>query len=153
MDWSIPGFPVFYNLPGFAQVHVHWVCDVIQPSLILCHPLLLLPSVFPSIRVFFSELALCIRWPKYWSFNVLPVNIQRFLVWSPCNIRDSQESSPAPQFEASILLSALTSIYNYWKNHSLTVWTFVGKVMSLLFNTLSSLVIAFLPRSKCLLSS
>ena len=65
MECSTPGFPAFYYLPEFA----HWICDAIQPSHPLCHPLLLLPSIFPSMKVFSSELALCIRWPKYWSFS------------------------------------------------------------------------------------
>ena len=56
----------------FAQIHVHWVSDAIQPS--LCHPLLLLPSIFASIRVFSNELALCLRWPKYWSFSISASN-------------------------------------------------------------------------------
>ena len=68
MDCSTPGLPVLHHLPEFAQIHVHWVDDAVQ-HLILCRPLLLLPSVFPSIRVFSSELALRIRWPKYWSFS------------------------------------------------------------------------------------
>ena len=75
MDCSMPGFP------EFTQTHVHWVDDDIQPSH-LCHPLLLLPSIFPSIRVFSSESALHIRWPKDWSFSftsVRPVNIQGWL--------------------------------------------------------------------------
>ena len=78
MNCSTPGFPVLHILPELAQTHVHWVGDAIQPSnhLILYHPLLLLPSVFPSIRVFSSESVLCIRWPKYWSFslNISPSN-------------------------------------------------------------------------------
>ena len=69
MDCSTPGLPVHHQLPEFIQTHVHWVGDVIQPHLILCCPLLLLPSVFPSIRVFANESALPIRWPKYWSFS------------------------------------------------------------------------------------
>ena len=67
-------FPVFHYVLEFAQTHVHWVSDAIQPYLILCHPLLLLPSIFPSIRVFSNESALCIRWPKYWSFSINPSN-------------------------------------------------------------------------------
>ena len=88
MDCNMPDFPVLHCLPGFAQTHVHWVNDAIQRS----HPLLsllLLLSIFPSIRVFFSESALDIKWPKYWksaSASVLPVNIQgwfplRFTGW------------------------------------------------------------------------
>ena len=68
MDCSTPGFPVLYHLPEFAQTHVHCV-DMPTNDLILCHPLLLLPSLFASIRVFSNELALPIRWLKYWSFS------------------------------------------------------------------------------------
>ena len=68
MDYNTPGFPVLHQLPELAQIQVHY--SVMPPNhLILCHPLLLLPSVFPSIRVFSSESVLCIRWPKYWSFS------------------------------------------------------------------------------------
>ena len=68
MDCSTPGFPVHHQLTEHAQTHVHQVGDAIQP-LILCFPLLLLPSVLPSSRVFSKESVLCIRWPKYWSFS------------------------------------------------------------------------------------
>ena len=68
MDCKTSGFPVLPNLPELAQTHVNWVSDAIQPSHPLS-PLLLLPSVFPSIRIFFKEWALRIRWPKYWSFS------------------------------------------------------------------------------------
>ena len=137
--------------------------------LIFCCPLLLLPSIFPNIRVFSKQSALCIRWPKYWSFsfNISPSNehpglisFSTGLVGSPCSPRDSQESSPTPQFKStnspalSFLYSpALTSIHDHWKNHSLDYQTFLDKVMSLLFNMLSRLVITFLPRSKRLLIS
>ena len=67
MDCSTPGFPVLHYLLEFAQAHVHSVSDAIH--LILYHPLLLLPSIFPSIRIFPNESVLCIRWPKYWSFS------------------------------------------------------------------------------------
>ena len=99
--------------------------------LILCYPLLLLPSVFPSIRVFSKESALCIKGPSIVaSASVLPVNIQswfplNWLILSPCSPRDSQESSPAAQFNSisSLALSflygpMLTSINDYWENHS-----------------------------------
>ena len=69
MDCSTPSFPVLHYLPEFAQIHVHWVDDVIQPSYLLSPPHLLLPSIFPNIRVFSNELAFPIRWPKYWSFS------------------------------------------------------------------------------------
>ena len=76
MDCSTPGLPVHHQLPEFTQTHVHWVRDAIQPSHTLCCPLLLLPSIFPSIRIFSNELAVSIRWPKYWSFsfNISPSN-------------------------------------------------------------------------------
>ena len=78
MNNSMPGFPVLHHLPEFAQTHVHWVGDAIQPAHPLSSPLLL-PSIFPINRVFSSESALCIRWPKYGasaSASVLPMNIQ-----------------------------------------------------------------------------
>ena len=110
--------------------------ELVIPSnhLILCHPLLLLPSIFPSNRVFSNESALCIRWPNYWvsaSTSFPPMNTQD---WSPLGwtgwislqSRDSQESSPTPQLKSinSLVLSflyspTLTSIHDYWKNHSL----------------------------------
>ena len=78
MDCSTPGLPVYHQLPEATQTHVRRVSDAIQPSnnLILCHPLLFPPSIFPSIRVFSNESVLCIRWPKYWnfSFNISPLN-------------------------------------------------------------------------------
>ena len=100
---------------------------------IFCHPLLLPPSIFPSIRVFSNESVLCIRWPKYWSFsiNISPSNEPPGLIsfrTSPCSWRDSQESSLTPQLKSinSLVLSflhcpTLTSIHDHWKNHSL-VW-------------------------------
>ena len=73
MDCSTPGFPVHHQFPEFTQTHVHGVSDAIlsspTPHLILCHPHLPLPSIFPSIRVFSNESVLRIRWPKYWSFS------------------------------------------------------------------------------------
>ena len=108
--------------------------ELMIPSnhLILCCSLHLLPSIFPSIRVFSSELALHIRWPKYWSFSISPFKeysrvdfLEDWLVWSPCCPRDSQESSPAPQFKNidSLVLNflygpSLTTLHDYWKNHS-----------------------------------
>ena len=105
----------------------------VMPSnhLIICCPLLLPPSIFPSIRVFSNESALPIKWPKYWSFSfsISPSNehsgLISFMVGSPCSPRDSQESSPTPQFKSinSLALSflyspILTSMHDYWKNHS-----------------------------------
>ena len=141
--------------------------ESVMPSnrLILCRPLLLLPSILPSIKVFSNESALCIRRPKDWSFSfsISPssehsglISLRMdWLVGSPCSPRDSQESSPIRQLKSihslplTFLYSpTLTSIPDYWKTIALTRWTFVSKVMSLLLNTLSRLVIPFLPRSK-----
>ena len=102
--------------------------ESVMPSnhLILCHPLLLLLSILPNIRVF-SKSVLCIRWPKDWSFSfsISPSNEYSGQIWSPCSPRDSQESSPTPQFKSinSSVLSliygtTLTSVHDYWKNHS-----------------------------------
>ena len=105
--------------------------ELVMPSkhLILCCPLLLLPSIFPSIRVFSNESVLHISWPKYWrfSFSICPSNDYSGLISFRLDwLRDSQESSPTPQFKSinssalSFLYSpALTSIHDYWKNHSL----------------------------------
>ena len=140
--------------------------ELVMPSnhLILCCPLLLLPSIFPSLRVFSSESALCIRWPKYWSFsfNVTPSNEHSgliffrmdwlYLLGSP---RDYQESSPMPSSKASILWCSAFFILQLshpymttGKTIALTRWIFVDKVMSLLFNMLSRLVIAFFPKKQ-----
>ena len=136
---------------------------------ILCHPLLLLPSIFPSIRVFSNESALRIRWSKYWSFSfsISPSNGYSEVIsfrtdWFDFLAvqGDSQESSPTPQLKSintstfSLLMVQLSHPYmTSGKTVTLTRQTFVGKVMSLLFNMLSRLVIAFLPRSKYLLIS
>ena len=98
--------------------------ESVMPSnyLILCCPLFLLPSIFPSIRVFSNELILHIRWPNYWSFSfsISPSNqhsgLTSFRIGSPCSPRDSQESSPTHSSKASILRH---SAFFYWKNHSL----------------------------------
>ena len=137
--------------------------------LFLCHLLLLLPSIFPSIRVFSNELALCIRWPKYWSlsFSISLSNEYSGLI----SLRIGWFDLPAIQgilqsllqyhsLKASILWSSaffmvqLSHLYmTTGKTIALTRQTFVGKIMSLLFNMLSRFVIAFLPRSKCLIIS
>ena len=136
---------------------------------ILCRPLLLLPSIFPSIRVFSNESALRIRWPKYWSFSfsISPSNEYSELIsfridWF--NILAVQgtlksllqhHSSKASvlQHSAFFIVQLSHPYMTTGKTIVLTRQTFVGKVMSLLFNRLSRLVIAFLPRSKCLLIS
>ena len=72
MDCSMPGFPVHHQLPELTQTHVHRVLVMPSNHLILCRPLPFLPSIFPSIKVFSNELALCIRWPEYWHFSISP---------------------------------------------------------------------------------
>ena len=135
--------------------------------LILCRPLLLLPSVFPSIRVFSNESVICIRWPKYcsFSFNISPSNEHLGLIFrmdwldllAVQGILRSllqQHSSEAILRHSTFFIVQLSHPYvTTGKTIALTRWIFVGKVMSLLFNMLSRLVITFLPRSKCLLIS
>ena len=142
---------------------------MLSNHLILCCPLHLLTSVFPSIRVFSNELALPIRWPKYqgFSFSISPSNEYSGMIYFRIDCFDLlavqgalKSLLPAPYFESisSLVLSllyglALTSAHDYWKITALTRRTFIGKVKSLLFNMLSRLAIAFLPRSKHLLIS
>ena len=141
---------------------------LVMPSnhLILCRPLLFLPSIFPSVGVFSSESTLHIRWPKYWSFSfsISPSNEYSGLIsfrmdW--LDLLDIQgtlksllqhHSSKASILRRSAFFTVqLSHPYNTTgKTIALTRWTFVGKVMSLLFNILSKLVITFLPSSKCL---
>ena len=132
MNRSLPGLPVHHQLLKFTQTQF---IESVMPSshLILCHPLLLLLPIPPSIRVFSSESTLRMRWPKYWSFSlrILPMNTQDRspIGWtggSLCSPRDSQESSPTPQFKRinSLVLSffhspTLTSIHDHCKKNSL----------------------------------
>ena len=140
----MPGLPVHQQLPEFTQTHVHWVGDAIQ-QLHFCCLLLLLSSIFPSIRVFSNESALHIRWLKYWSFsfNISPSNEHPGLIsfrrdrLDLLAVQGTQESSPMPQFKSihssvlSFLYSpTLTPIYDYQKTIALTRQNFVGKVMS-----------------------
>ena len=167
MNRSTAGLPVHHQLPEFTQTHVHRVSDAIQPSHPPSSPSP--PAPNPSQHQSFPMSQL-FAWGGQStgvsaSASFLPKKSQGWspsngLVGSPCSPRDSQESSPTPQFKSisSLVLSflygpTLTSIHDYWRNPSLTRWTYVGKGMSLLFNMLSRLVITFLPRSKCLLIS
>ena len=147
MDCSIPGFPVHHHLPEHAQTHIHWVGDAIQPSHPLSSPLLL-PSIFPSVRVFFNESVLHIRWPKIWSFSISPSNKYSGLISFRIDLcespRDSQESSPTPQFK-TINSSSFSFLYGPTLSHpymttekTIAIRTFEGKVMSLLFNMQAS---------------
>ena len=142
--------------------------ESMMPSnhLILCHPLLLLPSIFPNVRVFSNKLALCIRWPKYWSFSfsisgsneysgLISFRIDWFDLLA---VQGTQESSPAPQFESinSSVLSllydpTLTFIHGYWINHSFDYTGLCWQSGVLPFKTLSRFVITFPPKSKRLL--
>ena len=151
---------ISWSLPKFMSI------ESVMPSnyLTFCLPLLL-PSIFPSIKVFSSESALCITWPKCWSFSfsirpskeysgLISFKIDRFDLFAFQGVPKSlfqHHSSKASilQRSAFFMVQILTSIHDYWKNHR---WTFVSKVMSLLFNMLSGLVIA-LSRSKHLLIS
>ena len=155
------------SLPELAQTHVHRVDDNIQQS--LCRPLLLLHSVLPSIRVFSDESVLPIRWPKYWSFSfsispsneysgLISFSIDCFYLLAVQETLKSllqHHSSKASILwhSAFFIVQLLHPYMTTGKIIALTRWTFVGKVMSLLFNMLSRLVIAFLPRSKHLLIS
>ena len=162
MNRSTPGLPVRHQLPECTQIHVHPVSDAIQPS----HPL---SSPFPPApnrsqhRVFSNESTLLMRWPKYWSFSfsISPSNecsglisfrmdwldflaVQRSLLQHHC-------SKASFLWHSAFFIVQLSYPYmTTRKSIALTRWTFVGKVISLLFNMLSRLVIAFLPRSKCL---
>ena len=162
MVCRIPGFLVLSPLLEVAQTHVPWVNDTIQPSDPLSSPSSPVLNLFQHQGLFqwfcsshqvakVQELQLQDQ-SFQWMFRV--DFLYDWLVWSPCGPSDAQESTPAPQFESinsvfSLLYgSILTSVHDYWKNHILTIWTFVSKVKSLLFNMLSRFVIAFLPRSK-----
>ena len=145
--------------------------ESVMPSnhLNLCHPFLLLTSIFPSIRIFSNESALCIRWPKYWSFSfsISPSNEYSGLISFRIEWLDllavqgtlksllQNHSSKASilQCSAFFIVQLSQPYMTTGKTIALTRWTFVGKVMSLIFNMLFRLVITFLPRSKHLLIS
>ena len=168
MDRSMPGLPVHHHLLKLAQTHVHRVGDVIQPS----HPL---SSPFPTafsvsqLRIFSNESVFHIRWPKYWSFSFSnsPSNeysalisfridwLDLFAVQGTLKSLFQHHSSKASiLWHSSFFIVQLSHpCMTTGKTIALSRWTFVGKVMSLLFYMLSKLVIAFLPRSKLLLIS
>ena len=149
MDCSTPDFPVHHQLLEFTQTHVHWVCDAIQPS-----PPLLSPSppssIFPSIRVFSNESVPLIRWPKYWSssFSISPSDEYSRLIsfridWlDPLTVQGTLKSLPQHySSKASVLqrsaffMVQLSHPYmTTGKSIALTRWTFVCKVIPLLFN-------------------
>ena len=145
--------------------------ESVRPSnhLILCHPHLLTPSIFPSIRVFSKESVLCIKWPNYWSssFSISPSNEYSGLIsfrmdWLDLlavqgtlkSLLQHHSSKPSILQHSAFFIVELSHPYiTTGKTIALTRWTFVGKVMSLLLNMLSRLVITFRPRSKRLLIS
>ena len=131
--------------------------------LILCRPFLLLPPIPPSIRVFSNESIRHMRWPKYWSFSfsIIPSKeipglisfrmdwLDLLAVQGPSRVFSNTTVQKHQFFGTQVSCSpTLTSVHDYWKNHSSDYTDLFGKVMSLLFNTLSRFVIAFLPRSK-----
>ena len=167
MDCSTPGFPVHHQLLEFTQMST----ESVMPSnhLILCHPLLPLPSIFPRIRVFSNESVFHIRWPKYWSFSfsVSPSNEYSGLIffrmgWLDLLAVQGTLKSFLRHHGSKALILQLSAFFIVQLPHpymttgqtiALTRWNFIGKVMSLLFTMLSRLVTAFLPRSKHLLIS
>ena len=162
----MPDLPVHHQLPEFTKL---MSIESVMPSnyLILCRPLLLLPSIFPSIRVFSNESALRIRGSKYWSFNfnINPSNEHSGLIsfrmdWLDLlavqgtlkSLLQHHSSEASIHWHSAFFILQLSHPYmNTGKTIALTRWTFIGKVMSLLFNMVSRLVITFLPRSKHLL--
>ena len=166
MDCSMPDFLSITN----SQSLLRSIKSVMPFNrLILCRPLLLLPSIFPSIRVFSDKLVLLIRWPKYWSFrfSISPSNehsglisfrmdwLDLFAVQGTLKTLLKHHNSKASilQHSAFFMVQLSHPYMTTGKTIALTTWTFVGKVMSLLFNMLSRLVITFLPRGKTLLIS
>ena len=162
MNCSTSGLPVHHQFPEFTKL---LSIESVMPSnhLILCHPLLLLPSIFPNIRVFSNESALRMRWPKYWSFSfsISPSNEDPGMVSFRMDWLDllavqgtlksllQHHSSKASILRSSAFFTVQLShpYMTTGKTIALTRWTFVGKEISLLFNMLSRLVITFLPRS------
>ena len=159
MNCSTPGPPVHHQLLEFTQTHIQ--IESVMPSshLILCCPLLLLPPIPPSIRVFSNESTLRMRWPKYWSFNfsISPSKEHPGLISFRMDWLDlpavqgtlksllQHHSSKASILQSSAFLTVQLSqpYMTTGKTIALTRWTFVGKVMSLLLNMLSRLVITF----------
>ena len=168
MDCSTPGVPVHHQPQSLLKL---MPIELVMASnhLIFYCTLLFLPSTIPSMRVFSNESALPIRWPKYWSFSfsIGPSNGYSGLISFGMDWLDllavqgtlksllQHHSSKASilQHSAFFIVQFSHPHMTIGKNIALTRWTFVGKAMSLLFNVLSQLVIAFLPRSKCLLIS
>ena len=168
MNCSTPGLPVYHQLPESTQTHVHWVGDVIQPSHPLSSPSPLALNLSQD-QGLFKWVSSSHRWPKYWSFSfhISPSNEHPELISFRMDWLDllavqetlkslfQHHTSKASIIchSAFFILQVLHPYMNTGKTIALTRWTFVGKVMSLLLNMLSRLVITFLPRSKHLLIS
>ena len=165
MNCRMPGLPVLHHLPDHAQTHVHRVSDAIQPSYPLLSPSTSAFNV-SSIRVFSNELALHIRWPKYWSFSfsISSSNGYSGLISSRIDWFDFlavqgtlksllwHHSSKTSILQGSaFFVVQLSHDMTTGKTIALTRQMFAGKVMSLFFNMLSKFVTAFLPKNKCLL--
>ena len=145
VDWSMPGFPVLHHLPEFAQTHVHWVSDAIQPSHPLFPPFFHLPSIFSSIRVCSNESALPVRWPKYWSFSfsISPSNEYSGLIsyridefdllavqGTLKSLLQHHSSKASILWHSSFFVVQLSHPYmTTGKTIALIIWTFVTKVM------------------------
>ena len=157
MGCSTPGLPVHHQLPELAQTYVYQVGDAIQPSHLLSSPLLLPPSIFPSIWVFSNESVLRIMWPKYWSFSISPSDeysgqISFRMDWLDLLAVEGTLKSLLQHHSSKASILRLSAFFIVHLSHpymttgktiALSRWTFVGKVMSLLFNILSRLVITF----------
>ena len=142
MDCSTPGFPVHHQLLSLLEL-MSIESVILSNYLILCHPLVLLPSIFPSIRVFSNETVLRIRWPKYWSFSIRPSNeysdliswFDLFAVHRTLRSLLQHHSSKASILWCSVLFMVQLShpYLSTGKTIALTIWTFVDKVMFLPF--------------------
>ena len=167
MTCSTPGFAIPHHPPEFAQTHVHWVSDAIQPF----HPVACVSSCLqplPASRSFPMSQLFSLG-GKYWSFSfsISPSNEYSGLIsfridwfdslavqWTLMSLHQHHSSKASVLQRSAIFMVQLSHLYlTTGKTIALTIWTFVSKVMSLLFNTLSRFIIAFLPRSKCLLIS
>ena len=168
VNCSTPGFPALHYVPEYAQTHLHWVDDAIQ----LSHPLSS-PSPpalnFPSIRLFSNESVLCVSWPMYWSFTcsispsndysgMISLRIDRFDLLAVQGtlkrlLQYHTSKAPVLRCSACFLVQLSHPHMTTGKTIALTIWNCFSKVMTLIFNMLSKIFIAFLPRSKCILIS
>ena len=165
MDCSMPGFPVHHKFPELTQTHVHQIGDAVKPSHPLSSPSP--PSIFPSIRIFSNDSVLRIKWPRYWSFSfsISPSNefsglISSRIDWFDLLAVQGTLKSLLQHHSSKVSILWCSAFFMVQLSHpymttgkTLTIQTFVGKIVSLLFNILSRFVIAFLPRTKCLLIS